>query len=352
MSLVKRLLHPHYVVNVALALSFPVLIAIEHPDYISSKTIAPYLRYLLPVLVLLFLKIKGAQSAEELVSVLALYGKTLSAYGFWYIQDDRFALAGSSWNGRWRLFIFLFTWMAMFSLFPLPPYQGPSKVLQLNLAQLDYLSTPGVTKSGEQQAGSSTTKRSNKPTHRRPQSAKIVEIGDDGEPLESDDSEEDDQQQDSSSPPQEESEANKEFWHATSGTMKLSDLDPSHYWVISLNTTWSSPCRYFEAVLARCSLRYSRANVHYAKVDLDMEPGGEEMANRFRISMQATTIDLPTLVLMRNGEVLGQLPQKANTRIGGEVLGKVGWDRSESSVVSAFELAQLGTGRESFAKKN
>ncbi|KAG0268784.1 Thioredoxin- transmembrane protein 2 [Actinomortierella ambigua] len=342
MSLVKRLLLPHYVLNVALAISFPVLIAIEHPEYISSKTVTPYLRYLLPVLALLFLKIKGAQSAEELVSVFALYGKTLSTYGLWYIQDDRFNFAGSSWNGRWRLFLFLFLWMVIFSLFPLPSYRGPSNVWQLNLAQLDHLSTSGVRQSGERQAGSSSAaKGSSMVTHRRPQTSKLAEIDDDGEPLKSDITGEDDQQ-DGSSLSKEESD----------GTMKLSDLDPSHYWVISLNTTWSSPCRYFEAVQARCSIKYSRANVHFAKVDLDMEPGGEEMANRFRISMQATTIDLPTLVLMRNGEVLSQLPQKANTKIGGEVLGKVGWDRSEQSVVSAFELAQLGTGRESFAKSS
>ncbi|KAG0229549.1 Thioredoxin- transmembrane protein 2 [Actinomortierella wolfii] len=350
MSLVKRLLHPHYVLNVALAISFPIVLAIEHPEYYNSKNIAAYLRYLFPVLALLFMKIKGSQSAEELVSVLALYGKTLATYGFWYIQYEGFTFAGSSWNGRWRLALFLASWMLIFALFPQPPYQGPSNVLQLNLAQLEYLTTPRNAKGKETGSSSATAKRTNKSTHRRPQTAKIVEIGEDGEPLESDEDDDQEKNQEGSST-QAESEVDKEFWQNNSESTKLSDLDPSHYWVISFNTSWSSPCRYFEAVLARCSIKYSRANVHYAKVDLDMEPGGEEVANRFRISMQATTIDLPTLILFRNGEVLGQLPQKANTKIGGEVLGKVGWDRSEESVVKAFELAQLGTGRESFAKK-
>ena len=111
MSLVKRLLHPHYVTNSILAVSFPAYQIISHPEYLNSETVAAYSRYVLPALILLSIKVRGSQSAEELVSVVALYIKVYSLYGFWTITKEKAILFGMEWSGWWRPFLFLLTWL-------------------------------------------------------------------------------------------------------------------------------------------------------------------------------------------------------------------------------------------------
>ncbi|KAF9897512.1 Thioredoxin- transmembrane protein 2 [Lobosporangium transversale] len=315
MSLARRLLHPHYVANVALAVAYPVYQIIHHPEYLSTLSIASYSRYLLPAMVVFFIKVQGSQSAEELVSVMALYIKVYSLYGFWTIAKDPAILWGISWSGWWRVFFFLLSWLAIFTVLPQPPYQGPSKIIWLDASQLDRLTRPILSKS--KGIGKST--------------AKIVELDEEGVPAYNDEEEPTVQE------------------YGQDQKLKDSELDPSHYWIIAFNTTWSSPCRYFEAVLARCSIKYERKNVHFAKIDMDMVPEGDEIAERFKINLAATTLDLPTLILFKDGKALKQLPLKLGMKVGGDVLGKMGWDRSESSVLSAFELDKLGTGKESFS---
>ncbi|KAF8940171.1 hypothetical protein EDD21DRAFT_370226 [Dissophora ornata] len=327
MSLAKRLLHPHYVANVILAAAYPAFQLITHPELLSTSSIAAHSRYILPAGVVLSIKIRGSQSAEELVSVVALYIKVYSLYGFWTIAQDPATLWDISWSGWWRVILFLFAWLVIFIALPQPPYQGPSKIAWLNASQLEFLTTPSQSK-GKERAGSHPELRN------RSSTAKIVELNDDGKPLEDDEEEHEEQARADNYQRKDKSE---------------SGLDPSHYWIIAFNATWSSPCRYFEAVLARCSLKYEQKNVHFAKIDMDLVPEGDQIAERFKINLSATTLDLPTLILFKDGKALKQLPLKLGTKVGGEVLGKVGWDRSESSVVSAFELDMLGSGKESFA---
>ncbi|KAF9287482.1 Thioredoxin- transmembrane protein 2 [Mortierella alpina] len=308
MSVAKRLLHPHYVANVCLAAAYPAYQLITHPESLNTSTIAAYLRYLLPAIVLLYIKVKSSQSAEELVSVIALYLKVYSLYGFWTIAEDRALFWGSSWSGWWR---------------------GPSNIISLSPSELEFLTTPVQQSSkGKGRADDISA------TRNRGATAKIVELDNNGNPVvdDSDSTEVKDQF--------------REQLKATSG----SDLDPTHYWVIAFNVTWSSPCRHFEAVLAGCSIKYGKKNVHFGKIDMDLVAEGEQIAQRFKINMASTTLDLPTLILFKDGQALKQLPLKLGTKLGGEVLGKVGWDRSESSVLKAFELTNLGTGKESFAQ--
>ncbi|KAG0246889.1 Thioredoxin- transmembrane protein 2 [Mortierella sp. GBA43] len=322
MSLAKRLLHPHYVANVILAAAYPAHQLINHPEYINNANFAAYSRYLFPAMVVLGIKVRGTHSAEELVGVIALYVKVYSLFGFWSINDQRFTLWGVSWSGWWRVLFYLLAWLAVFIQLPQPPYQGPSKVITLNPTQLQLLTTPNQSKKskGKERADTSSELRNRT-------GAKIVELDEDGNPLKGDDDIQDDIQNDT-----------------------VSELDPNHYWIIAFTTTWSSPCRYFDAVLARCSIAHDKKDIHFAKIDMDLHPEEEDhIAEQFKISLAATTIDLPTLILFKDGKPLKRLPAKLSTKVGGEILGKVGWDRSESSVVSAFELAKLGTGRESFA---
>jgi thioredoxin-like negative regulator of GroEL len=117
--------------------------------------------------------------------------------------------------------------------------------------------------------------------------------------------------------------------------------------------TLQSPLALLTETLYPVFDRHDRKDVHFAKIDMDLHPEEEDhIAEQFKISLAATTIDLPTLILFKDGKPLKRLPAKLSTKVGGDVLGKVGWDRSESSVVSAFELAKLGTGRESFASSS
>lgn len=111
MSVVKRLLHPHYVANSILATAYPVHQIVMHPELLSTASVATYSRWLLPVMVILSVKVKGSQSAEELVSVIALYLKVFCVYGFWAISDERIPLWGSSWGGWWRVFLYLLAWL-------------------------------------------------------------------------------------------------------------------------------------------------------------------------------------------------------------------------------------------------
>ncbi|KAF9353032.1 Thioredoxin- transmembrane protein 2 [Mortierella sp. AD094] len=311
MSLAKRLLNPHYVANVVLAVSYPAYQLISHPEYLSTSGVAAYSRYTLPAAALIMIKVRGSQSEEELVSVLALYIKVFSLYGFWSIAED-----------------------LIFTVFPQPPYQGPSKIIWLDASQLDFLTTPDQSNSkGKERADSSHGLKN------RGSTANITELDEDGDPLEEGEDDADD------SIIQDHDQRRKDDGKDRSA----SKLDPSHYWIVAFNATWSSPCRHFEAVLARCSIKYEKKNVHFAKIDMDLVPEGDQIANRFKINLAATTLDLPTLILFKDGKALKQLPLKLGTKVGGEVLGKVGWDRSENSVISAFELDKLGTGKESFA---
>ncbi|KAI9234305.1 MAG: hypothetical protein BYD32DRAFT_423855 [Podila humilis] len=320
MSVVKRLLHPHYVANSILATAYPVRQIVMHPELVSSTSVATYSRWLLPAMAILSIKVKGSQSAEELVSVIALYLKVFSVYGFWIISDERISLWGSSWSGSWRVFLFLLVWLAVFIAFPQPSYQGPSNVIWLDASQLEYLTTPG------NKAPSSSSSTSSTKLRNRKDNAKIVELDENGDEIDQD--------------KEELSEGKK------------TELDPSHYWIIAFNTTWSSPCRHFEAVLARCSITYEKKNVHFAKIDMDLVSEGDQIAEKFKISLAATTLDLPSLILFKDGKALKRLPLKIGTMAAGEVLGKVGWDRSESSVVQSFELAALGSGKESFVTQS
>jgi len=99
---------------------------------------------------------------------------------------------------------------------------------------LEYLTTPGSSKGRGKKTADHTSSLRN-----RSSTAKIVELGEDGEPL---------------NEVEEEEKSDQEQEQAQDENSSLSELDPSHYWIIAFNTTWSSPCRHFEAVLARCSI--------------------------------------------------------------------------------------------------
>lgn len=121
MSLIGRLLHPHYLANAALALSYPIHQIINHPDLLSTASIGAYSRYLLPAMALITIKVRGAQSPEELVSVLSLYMKVFSLYGYWAVSNEPLEFWGSGWNGHWRFVLYLFAWTGNYFLCAIIP---------------------------------------------------------------------------------------------------------------------------------------------------------------------------------------------------------------------------------------
>ncbi|KAG0301144.1 hypothetical protein BGZ98_008596, partial [Dissophora globulifera] len=313
MSLAKRLLHPHYISNVVLASTYTAYQLITHPELLSSSSVAAYSRYILPAGILLTIKVRGSQSAEELVGVVALYIKVYSLYGFWSIARERATLWGMSWSGWWRVVLFLFAWFVVFITFPQPPYQGPSKIVWLDASQLEFLTTPDLSKSKGKGRASVLKNRSS--------TSKIVELDDNGDPLE------DEQQHHDHDHYGHDHHGHDHHGHDHHGhdhahhhdkKETVAELDPTDYWIIAFNATWSSPCRNFEAVLAGCSIKYDKKRVHFAKIDMDLVPEGDAIAERFKISLAATTLDLPTLILFKDGKALKQLPLKLGTTVGGE----------------------------------
>lgn len=144
----------------------------------------------------------------------------------------------------------------MFIALPQPPYQGPSKVIWLDSAQLNYLTTPSEKSKGKGRADDQSSSRSKRTT------AKIVELDEDDEPLDEVEESEEEQGQDQKQDRHHHHHEHGEHCNHDHGDgllhpsqKKTSDLDPSHYWIIAFNATWSSPCRYFEASHANCSIK-------------------------------------------------------------------------------------------------
>ncbi|CAG8771397.1 15547_t:CDS:2, partial [Acaulospora morrowiae] len=131
-----------------------------------------------------------------------------------------------------------------------------------------------------------------------------------------------------------------------------------NYWVVFFYVTWSNVCRNFESTVAKASLkevydhRYTTPNIHFGKFDIDESP---ELAQEYDISSAPTSLDLPTLILLKNGKEHRRLPWKVKDgteedldRIKSEKLrsakvmwDRLGWDRSMESIISEFKLDAL-----------
>ncbi|CAG8815420.1 20616_t:CDS:2, partial [Dentiscutata erythropus] len=94
------------------------------------------------------------------------------------------------------------------------------------------------------------------------------------------------------------------------------------------------------------------SNVRFGKVDLEQYPA---LAEEYNISLLPTSLDLPTLILLKNGKEISRLPQKIRDGTD-EDLNKIkikplrdvkatwdrlGWDRSMKSIITEFKLESL-----------
>ncbi|CAJ0767802.1 8201_t:CDS:2 [Entrophospora sp. SA101] len=80
------------------------------------------------------------------------------------------------------------------------------------------------------------------------------------------------------------------------------------YWIIFCYVSWSNVCRNFEPVVAETSLK----NINFAKIDLEKYPA---VADEYNISLSPSNFDIPTLLLLKNGDLISRLPQDPDTII-------------------------------------
>ncbi|KAL3086942.1 hypothetical protein niasHT_021806 [Heterodera trifolii] len=79
---------------------------------------------------------------------------------------------------------------------------------------------------------------------------------------------------------------------------KTIDEDKSVIWVIEFFTTWSPDCRYVAPVFSALSEKYSLPNLRFGKLDVGKHP---KEGDHFRVNGHASSKQLPTVALFRNG---------------------------------------------------
>ncbi|CAG8597367.1 hypothetical protein C2G38_636350 [Gigaspora rosea] len=133
---------------------------------------------------------------------------------------------------------------------------------------------------------------------------------------------------------------------------KKETTDNDQYWVIFFYVLWSNPCRNFESTVAKTSLKFTTSNIHFGKIDLEQYPA---LAEEYNISLSPTSLDLPTLILLKNGKEISRLPKKIGDgsnedldKIKSKTLrnakvtwDRLGWDRSMESIITEFKLESL-----------
>mmetsp|Transcript_4699 Transcript_4699/g.11688 ORF Transcript_4699/g.11688 Transcript_4699/m.11688 type:complete len:322 (-) Transcript_4699:2958-3923(-) len=80
---------------------------------------------------------------------------------------------------------------------------------------------------------------------------------------------------------------------------------PPQRWLVEFFTTWSPPCKTLAPLFAELSLEYGTERFRFGKVNVDVCP---KLAERYRISREATSSQLPTLILFEDGEEKARLP--------------------------------------------
>ncbi|GBB98731.1 hypothetical protein RclHR1_03300011 [Rhizophagus clarus] len=136
--------------------------------------------------------------------------------------------------------------------------------------------------------------------------------------------------------------------HITSEKGKDKQVD--QYWIIFFYTSWSKTCEVFEVTVAKISMKYTTSEVHFGKIDLDLYPN---VAEEYEISLSPTSLDLPALILLKNGKESGRLPKRGkdneqldqikNQKLRNvkETWDRLGWDRSMKSIIETFKLDTL-----------
>lgn len=87
---------------------------------------------------------------------------------------------------------------------------------------------------------------------------------------------------------------------------KVLEADKNKSWLVFLYADWCENCHYFGPMFAELSLRYSRKNLSFGKIDVGRY---QDVADQHSIDITAhTTLQLPTMILFKGGSEETRLP--------------------------------------------
>eukprot|EP00051_Salpingoeca_urceolata_P032583 m.16388 g.16388 ORF g.16388 m.16388 type:complete len:340 (-) comp5248_c1_seq1:52-1071(-) len=84
------------------------------------------------------------------------------------------------------------------------------------------------------------------------------------------------------------------------------------YMLLELYATWSPPCVHLARDLSDLSLKYARDHLRFAKLDVGHY---KHLAEKYNVSVEVTSKQLPTLILFKNGEELVRRPFAEGNRV-------------------------------------
>ncbi|XP_054714310.1 thioredoxin-related transmembrane protein 2 homolog [Uloborus diversus] len=103
-------------------------------------------------------------------------------------------------------------------------------------------------------------------------------------------------------------------------------------WLITFYTVWNSNCVNFAPIFSEMSVKYGLDNLRFGKLDATRFP---EIADKFHVSTQAFSRQLPTVILFKNGKEVNRRPTvDAEHRL-------IKFFFFEENVVTAFDLNNL-----------
>ncbi|XP_046386114.1 thioredoxin-related transmembrane protein 2 homolog [Ischnura elegans] len=103
-------------------------------------------------------------------------------------------------------------------------------------------------------------------------------------------------------------------------------------WLVVFYTAWNPSCVNFAPVYSRLSYEYALENLKFGKVDIGRFP---EVARKYRISDSATSKQLPTIILFKEGKEVTRRPAVDSK---GKIMK---FFFSEDNVKAAFDLNNL-----------
>lgn len=88
---------------------------------------------------------------------------------------------------------------------------------------------------------------------------------------------------------------------------------PHTTWLVLMYASWSAPCAHFSPAFASLSLKYGKTDdpkdaLRFGALDLSLWPG--LAASTYGMDLNATSSQLPSVVLYRDGVEVDRLPRK------------------------------------------
>ena len=107
-------------------------------------------------------------------------------------------------------------------------------------------------------------------------------------------------------------------------------------WVIYCYASWADNCLQFSPIFAELSLLFGNKYLKFGKIDIGKHVG---IANKYKISIKPNTKQLPTLLLIQNGEEIARLPTWIDPQYKGKGVKRV--PLSVKSIQHHFNLNEM-----------